>query len=72
MVERFMELFKKPVGYLLILSIFAIIVCTILQLKRTKNKKNYTLVSMGKIKNILFYCILICFFLSWKFTFSFC
>ena len=30
MVERFMELFKKPVGYLLILSIFAIIVCTIL------------------------------------------
>ena len=72
MVERFMELFKKPVGYLLILSIFAIIVCTILQLKRTKNKKNYTLVSMGKIKNILFYCILICFFLSWKFTLSFC
>lgn len=72
MLKNFLRLFEKPVGYLLILSIFAFIVCTILQLKRTKNKKNYTLVSMEKIKNILFYCILICFFLSWKFTLSFC
>ena len=72
MAERFMELFKKPVGYLLILSIFAIIICIILQLKKEENNKNYVLVNMGKIKNILFYCILICFFLSWKFTFSFC
>ena len=72
MVERFIELFKKPVGYLLILSIFAIIICIILQLKKEENNKNYVLVGMGKIKNILFYCILICFFLSWKFTLSFC
>lgn len=59
MLQRFLELFDMPVGYLVLFGIVFTILCTILNFKRKKTNRGYNVVNCESMKTIVYYCMLV-------------